>query len=88
MGLEELEPEGPTVTMSTTADETQWVGFRTDAARVIAATSRYEAAVAESFESTYDEQVLDRLGDAVEGLRSARPSALRLAQLNPAGGVS
>lgn len=85
--LSESKPEGPTVTMSTAADEAKWAGFRTDAARVIDANSRYDAAVAESFENTYDEAVLDRVVDAVEGLRAARPSAVRLAQMHSTGGA-
>ena len=71
--------------MSTAADEAAWVGFKKDAARVIGAEARFEEAIAETLEHPFDEPALDRVTSAVEGLKAARPSALRLAGLDGTG---
>lgn len=85
MGRDDLKPEGHTVSESTASEEAVWEGFKSDAARVLNATARYEHAIAESLECTFDDPALNRVEAAIAELRAARPTAIRLAGLDTGG---
>ncbi|WP_141677805.1 hypothetical protein [Microbacterium oleivorans] len=72
---------------SSSADDAMWEGFKPDAARAIRARQGFEEAVAGTLDRPFDPSTHGRVIAAVEELRDAAPAAMRVAQLQPRGGV-
>lgn len=64
-----------------------WESFKPDAARAIRATQKFEDAVARTLDRPFDSSNYDGVEAALAELRAAAPGALRLAQLQLAGGA-
>lgn len=79
--------EGRTVSQSSSADEAMWEGFKPDAARAIRAQQGFEDAVAGTLDCPFDVSTHGRVVAAVVELGAAVPAAMRVAQMQPRGGV-